>query len=289
MMMNPLMISSQDEYPHAPFENPQWREGYHFNAYDEDCRKALSISIGIRPALGIREEVISLHGDLRLVYVGASTLKENPLASGTFNMEPVDPLRSWNIHINDSFHDVGGGSADSLQQMKVEVAFESGEPVLGYSTDRGDRYEQPGSLSGDIHLGHEDIPFRGRGMRDHSWEVRDMSVWKEWYSLMSCAPGITMFLSLFKSDSTTTWEGWLKEKDYSYVKTLDMVPTFSSGQLTQCQVQAGTSETQVDVLSTVLSHIFLSTGKPESTLEETLVQVDGGYGVLWHGRTHLVD
>ncbi|MGC1121992.1 MAG: hypothetical protein WBA22_12955 [Candidatus Methanofastidiosia archaeon] len=290
MVMNHIVISPQDEYLHASPGNPQWREGYHFNAYDAGNRMALSISIGVRPAMGIREEVVTLHKEIPLVYVSMSKLKENPLVSGSFDMEPVDLLKSWRIYMKDSFLSAPEGTpSDPLQQVKFEVEFESGEPVFGYSTERGNRYEQPGSLTGEIHLENETITFQGRGMRDHSWEVRDMSVWREWYSLMSCGPGFVLFFSYFKSDGTMVWDGWLKKNDYSLLETVDVIPTFSSGQLTQCRMMANTAETQMNMLSTVLSHVSLCMGaKAGSTVEETVVQVDGGYGFLWYGRTDHV-
>lgn len=290
MVMNYIVISPQDEYLHAPSGNLQWREGYHFNAYDTGNRIALSISIGLRPAMGIREEVVTLHTEIPLVYVSMSKLKENPLASGSFDIEPVELLKSWRIYLNDSFLSaLEGAPSGPLHKVEADLEFETGEPVFGYSTERGNRYEQPGSLTGEIHLENENINFQGRGIRDHSWEVRDMYVWEEWYSLMSCFPDFELSFSYFKSGGTTAWDGWLKRNDYSLLKTVNLTPTFSSGVLTQCQMRVDTAKEQMNLKSTVLSHVSLSMGtNTGSAIEETVVQVNGGYGFLWYSRTDHV-
>jgi hypothetical protein len=41
-------------------------------------------------------------------------------------------------------------------------------------------YEQPGSLAGVLEVGGERIPIAGRGMRDHSWGVRDWQAVPYW-------------------------------------------------------------------------------------------------------------
>ncbi|MBU7023857.1 MAG: hypothetical protein HXS40_06785 [Theionarchaea archaeon] len=286
MVMNHIAVSPQDEYPHASPGNPQWREGYHFNAYDTGNRMALSISIGIRPATGIREEVVTLHKEIPLVYVSMSKLRENPLASGRFDMEPVELLKSWSIRLNGSFLSAPEGAPSRpLHKVKLGLHFESGEPVFGYSTERGTRYEQPGSLMGEIHLENENITFQGRGIRDHSWEARDMSSWEEWYSLMSCCPDCALVFNYLKSGGTVAWSGWLKRDDYSLLKTVNVAPTFSSGVLTQCRTSVGTEKEQMTLESTVLSHVSLSMGTTAgSAVEETVVQVNGGHGFLWYGR-----
>ena len=44
----------------------------------------------------------------------------------------------------------------------------------------GHHYEQPGSLAGVLEVGGARVPIAGRGMRDHSWGVRDWQAVPYW-------------------------------------------------------------------------------------------------------------
>ena len=53
-------ITPEDENQHPPGSTPLWREGYHFNGYDTHTMTGISISTGIRPAMGMKEEVVAI-------------------------------------------------------------------------------------------------------------------------------------------------------------------------------------------------------------------------------------
>ncbi len=70
-------------------------------------------------------------------------------------------------------------------------------------------YEQPGSLAGVIELNGERLPIAGRGMRDHSWGVRDWQAvpyWR-WFGIVVDPDNFLMLNNVGTADGGETAGG----------------------------------------------------------------------------------
>lgn len=280
-----IPITPKDEYQHTPSSNPLWREGYYFNGYDTETNTGVSISIGIRPAMKMREEVVTVHGENPLLFLNMRKLEQDALTAGSLQMKSLELLKKWKISMKDSFLKIENSiPSDKLKEVEVTLQFTSDIPVYGYSTKRGDRYEQPGVLKGDITIEGAPMHFEGKGIRDHSWEIRDITPWQEWYYLMGrTASGVYLTLTYVKHD-TVSCEGWVKSDAYYKVHTLQVDPHFSGSLLKRCKINVETAKESFIVKSELISSVRLPLGGKERTIVETVVSLDkNGYGFLWYG------
>jgi hypothetical protein len=286
-----IEVKAADEFQHRPSsQDPRWREGYHFNVYDPANGIGLSISVGIRPVLGLKEEVVSLHLPSPLVFLNLASLEEEDAAeAGSVKMEPLVPLRRWRIRMQDSFRETEDGSpSNTFREAGFDLCFESDIPPYGYSTDRGERYEQPGSLRGKVRIGERTIDLGGRGIRDHSWETRGMSQWQGWYALMGWfESGEALNFARIRSDDRTSCDGWRRTDRYHGIRDVRVDPVFSGDVLRQCQMYIETSQGGSEVNSQLISLVSIPLGEPgKGRLVETLVKLgmgeSRGYGFLWY-------
>jgi hypothetical protein len=279
-------ITPKDEYLHTPPPDLLWREGYHFNGYDTAEKMGITISIGIRPTMGIKEELVVLHAEHPLLFVNVRELDQNVLAQENFRMEPVQPLKMWKIRMEDSFQKIENGKPVNIsEEVKLDLQFGSVIEQYGYSTERGDRYEQPGILKGKIRIEDTPIEFEGRGIRDHSWETRDMAAWQEWYAFMGwISPGSAASIVYIRHDDAIFGTGWLKADTYYDVRDVQVHPYLSGDILETCTMNIETLKESVTMRSQLHSHVSLSLGREGAELVETVAHLDeGGYGFLWYG------
>jgi hypothetical protein len=87
------------------------------------------------------------------------------------------------------------------------IGFESGltSPVAT------EHYEQPGSIAGVLELGGERLPLAGRGMRDHSWGVRDwqgVPYWR-WFGMVVDPDTFLLVNNVGTDGGGETAGGWL--------------------------------------------------------------------------------
>lgn len=282
-----ITTNPEDEYEHTPLDNPLWREGYHFNGYDAEKEIGVTISIGIRPALKMKEEVAAVHkkGDT-LLLLKVREVTHNALSVGV-TMEPKELLKKWDVSVKDSFQKVEKGNPlKTSKNVECDLQFVYALPVSGYSTERGIRYEQPGILKGEITLEDSLFTFKGKGIRDHSWEIRDMTQWEEWYSFMVWTTSRFFMLTYVKQDDTVSCEGWVSrelESDpmYSSVRSIQVNPTFSGDVLKTCVLTVETAKESLTLNPKVISFILLPMG---AKIMETVVSFEeGGSGFLWYG------
>jgi hypothetical protein len=290
-----IEVKAADERPHRPSSpDPRWREGYHFNVYDPANSIGLSISVGIRPVLGVKEEVVSVHLPGPLVFLNLASLEgEDAAEAGSVRMEPLVPLKKWRIWMRGSFRETEDGSpTNTLKEAGFDLCFESDIPPYGYPTTRGERYEQPGSLRGEVRIGERTIDLEGTGIRDHSWETRDMSQWQEWYALMGWfESGEALNFARIRFDDHTSCDGWLRTDRYHEIRNVRVEPGFSRGVLRQCQMvietPIETSKRGWAVNAQPISLVAIPLGEPgKGRLVETLVRLGmgetRGYGFLWY-------
>jgi hypothetical protein len=279
-------ITPEDEYLHTPPSDLLWREGYHFNGYDTAERMGITISIGIRPAMGIKEELVVLHAEHPFLFVHVGELGQNVLVRENFRMEPVQLLKTWGICMEDSFQKIKNGRPVNIsEEVKLDLQFDSVIEPYGYSTERGDRYEQPGILKGKIRFGNTPIEFEGRGIRDHSWEMRDMAAWQEWYAFMGwISPESAASIVYIRHDDVISGTGWLKADTYYDVHDVQVHPYRSGDILETCTLNIETVRESVTMRSQLHSSVSLSLGREGAELVETVAHLsEGGYGFLWYG------
>ena len=284
-------MKPRDENLHTSLaKDPSWREGYYFSGYDPRNEVALSISIGIRPIPGVREEIVTVHSRLPLTFLNRRDLEgDDALQLGSLKIEPLVPFEEWRIQMRDSFRRTEGGTLSNVaEEVSLDLQFEALAPPLGYSTARGERYEQPGSLQGRLQVGKRALDFEGTGIRDHSWEARDFSRFGEWYNLFGWfESGEAVNLVSIEHDGEVHCDSWVRTGRYDEVRSLRIEPTFSGDVLERSRMVVETREGELQISSRLISCVFLPLGdraKVVETLVELGLGAGRGYGFLWYGR-----
>jgi len=239
--------------------------------------------VGIKPILGFKEEVVAVYSESPLHFQNLRKLENrDALALGSLKMKPLQLLKKWKIHMKDSFQrtEKGNPSNDS-KDIEFDLYFESCTPPYEYSTYRGDQYEQPGSLKGKIKIEEKTIIFNGSGIRDHSWETRNMLNLKEWYALMGrFGSGDAVNFAYFKIDGKILYEGWWKTDTYCEIRDIQVAPVFSGDILGELHTEIETSKGELVIDSQLISFVSLFIGNEQKKIEmiETLVRLDCGMG-----------
>jgi len=285
-----MQVKTEDEYQHLPpSDNPLWWENYQFNGYDPVGRIGVSIYTAIKPVLEFKEDYVIIHKETPLFFRDQKELEKDVLKSGALKMEPLQLLKKWRVRAKDSFQRTKDGHpSEALEDVEFDLRFESNIPPHGFSTHRGDRYEQPGVLKGKIRLGEKTMDFEGRGIRDHSWEIRNVPSWEEWYWHMGCfESGEAVSFTYMKVSGEVLYHGWIRAGKYHRIRSILVNPIFSSDVLNKCHMRIETSKERLDINSQLISYVSIPTGEQaKSKVMETLVGLDGGrgYGFLWYGR-----
>ena len=287
-----MRVKAGDEYLHIPpSDDPLWWENYQFNGYDPVRKIGISIYTAIKPNLGFREDYVIIHGEVPLFSQNQRELEDgDALSLGTLKMEPLQLLKKWRIQMKDSFREIEELNRLSIsKKVKFDLYFESDIRPYGFLTNRGSRYEQPGWLRGKVRIGEISVDFEGRGIRDHSWEIRNVQSWGEWYWHMGhFLSGDALSFTFMKSGGKTLYNGWLGKDKYYEIRSMTVNPVFSEDILRECHIQIETSKERLDMDSRLLSMvpIPLSGGQSKHKVMETLVELNRGqgYGFLWYGR-----
>lgn len=297
-----MEVKAEDEYEHLPpLEDPLWIESYAFNGYDPIKRIGIAIYTGKNPATGSKLETATLYLKNPLFFHNQERVgKGDALMLGSVKMEPLQLLKKWGIRIRDSFQNTENGvPVNAVEEVDFNLYFESHTQPYGFSTNRGVRYEQLGTLKGKVQIGEEMISFSGTGLRDHSWEIRNISNWGEWYWLMGCfESGEAVSLMYMKAEGRAIVYGWQKIDRYYEIHDVQISPVFLRDTLRECHMKIVTSKEELDLDVEVLSFVSfpeklisfaLPSNKRElrkSKVTENLVQLDEvGYGFMWCERT----
>lgn len=294
MEMKRIELIPEDEYPHIPqSEDILWREGYHFNGYDPLNKTGITISMGIRPLIGKKNDFVMIHVQDIFLFLNRRHLEGDALHLGSLRMEPVVPFEKWRIWMKDSFQKTRDGEfLDIFEEVEFDLHFESRIPPCGHSVerfslDKGKRYEQPGFLRGRMRIGDRTLDFEGEGIRDHSWEIRNLSKWGKWYGMMGWfESGKAVKFVFITIGNKIFCEGWYRTKDYQEVINAWMDPVLENIQKRR-QIHIETSREKLEMNSHMISFITIPVGE-RSKMLETLVElehgIDHGYGFLWDGR-----
>lgn len=286
--MNRISIAPEDEYSHRHQPDPHWWENYHFNGYDAVKKLGFTTYTGIKPLLGVREEIVTIYSDNPLFYRNEQVLGGNPLTSGSLKMEPVELLGKWRIFMKDSFSRTENGiPLANKENVEFNLHFEADMPPYGFRTERGDRYEQPGSLRGEIRINNRVMTFEGKGIRDHSWEVRHIPSWGEWYALMGYLNPGFVSCAFVTAGGKVYCHGWVGREIYDDIQNVRVDPEFLEDVLKECRIEIETVEETLTIDSRLVSFVNIPMGENqgERTVRETLVTLKGGgFGFLWYGN-----
>lgn len=284
------MIELIDEFQHEPaHDNPLWWENYHFNGYDPENRIGISLYTAIKPILNTKEDIIIIHMNPPIIYQCRYPLRvDDALTAGNLKMEPLILLEKWKIHIADIFEVYENGiSAGSPIDVSVDLFFEAATSPYGFTTRRGKRYEQTGMMYGEINLADESILFNGKGMRDHSWELRNIPSWGEWYWLMGQLASDETVSFICTMNEHSHCDGWYDHKGIEKIQHVEMNPIFSSGKLEKCQARIMTDSYTCKILIQPLSSVSVTLGEEQKKFQgiESLVSLNNGegYGFFWYG------
>jgi hypothetical protein len=192
-------ITAEHESWQPPGGEEQWSDSFYFGGGD-GRGLAYYARIGRRPNEGVAEGALGvwLPGQGFLLSF-ARTAPGASVAAGPLSFECALPLVVWEIHCEGEgrlFERAEHVATDRDSYRKVPVAvalrfaawgdplsFESGL-AEGVATDH---YEQPGSVAGTLVVDGRRHPLAGRGMRDHSWGVRDwqqVPYWR-WFGMVA--------------------------------------------------------------------------------------------------------
>lgn len=289
-----MKVKTEDEFLHFSHpDDPLWWENYHFNGYDSINKVGIGIYVGIKPVLGLKEELVTLHSENPFFFRDQKKLEgELPLVNGSLKIEPLKLLKKWRICIRDSFQRIENGNlSNDTKEVEIDLCFNPNASAHGFSTNRGDRYEQPGFLEGEVAIGDKFIHLRGNGIRDHSWEIRNVLGWGEWYWFMGgFKSGDVMSFTYMRVGDSKFCHGWLRTNQYHEIRDIHLDPKFSGGVLKECLMEIETARERLEMSSQPMSFVLIPLGeefgKSTQKVTETLVRLNRseGYGFMWYGR-----
>jgi hypothetical protein len=185
-------ITAASEGWQQPGPEQQWSDSFYFGGGDGQGLAFYS-RVGRRPNEAVTEGAVGvwLPGQGFLLSYARIGLTEQ-IEAGPVRFECALPLRLWEIvlegagrlferaeHVatrRDDFETVEIRGALSFTAWHGPLSFRSGL-ADGVATAH---YEQPGSVAGTIEVAGRRHPLAGRGMRDHSWGVRDWQAVPYW-------------------------------------------------------------------------------------------------------------
>jgi hypothetical protein len=192
-------ITAAHESWQPPGGDQQWSDSFYFGGGDGQGL-AFYARIGRRPNEGVTEAALGvwLPGQGFLL----SFTRARPAAAvvaGPLSFECLLPLGAWEIRFEgegrlferaehlatdrDAYRSVPASATLRFLAWGDALSFASGL-AEGVATDH---YEQPGSMAGTLVVDGRRHPLAGRGLRDHSWGVRDwqqVPYWR-WFGMVA--------------------------------------------------------------------------------------------------------
>jgi hypothetical protein len=176
----------------------QWSDSFYFGGGD-GRGLAFYSRIGRRPNEGMTEGALGiwLPGQGFLLSFGRAGV-EDEIACGPVAFEPLEPLASWQLRLDGSGRlferaEHIATARDRYREVEVsgDLQFGAWGSPLSFRSGltegvASEHFEQPGSVTGTIAVDGERRDLDGRGLRDHSWGVRDwqrVPYWR-WFGLV---------------------------------------------------------------------------------------------------------
>ena len=186
-----MSFSEVDEGFHQPGPEEQWSDSLYFGG--GDARTTLYTRIGRRPNEERIEGALGIWlADGRFVLGFGRAEDSDRIEAGPVGYECALPFELWRIRVEGEGRAYARAEDLALAPGAHERVALAGElrfmawtdPVTFGSGLTGSvaahHYEQPGSLAGVLEVAGERIAIAGRGMRDHSWGVRDWQAVPYW-------------------------------------------------------------------------------------------------------------
>jgi hypothetical protein len=201
-------LCPEDEgvHPASPAHD-SWHESWFWDWIDARGEQAGHCRFGIHPSQG--RAWLWLHLLAGSEWVGLDEARL-PLARGAasapgvawegwglhFRFDPTTPLRAGRLEVRGVGRVQGGPRAGCLSPIGVALEIEGvGAPRVrgpgrvggpGAGGFLANRYEQTTEVRGTLRLGARELPFAGRGGREHAWGPRSWNL--EWEQLVLHLP-----------------------------------------------------------------------------------------------------
>jgi hypothetical protein len=182
----------RDERHHSPGAEALWSESWYFDFSTADGTLGGYVRLGLLP-------------NARRAWYWACLVGEGrPLVTVRDHDVPLPPRRSLEVRGEGLWAELVCEAPNDHWSVRLEAfAVALDDPAEAYRGERGDRvalgldleweaagdvfpypamtrYEQAGTVHGEVLVGNERIAFEGWGERDHSWGVRD------WWTIPWC-------------------------------------------------------------------------------------------------------
>jgi hypothetical protein len=216
-------IDASHEGWQAPGVEEQWSDSLYFGGGD-GRGLAFYSRIGRRPNEGIAEGAIGvwLPGQGFLLSFAREPVSDE-LACGPLELECVDPLAVWQLRIDGSGRlferaEHVATRRDAYREVAIEgeLRFTAWHEPLSFRSGlmegvASTHYEQPGSVAGTIEVDGRRHALDGKGMRDHSWGVRDwqrVPYWR-WFGFVADPEAFVMINNVGSEAGGETAGGFL--------------------------------------------------------------------------------
>src|SRR5436190_3190178 len=177
----------------------QWSDSFYFGGGDGEGLAFYS-RIGRLPNEGVTEGAVGiwLPGQGFLLSFAGTGLADE-IEAGPVRYDCALPLRLWEIRFDGAGrlferaeHVATKRDAYETVEIQASLTFTGWHEPLSFRSGltegvASSHYEQPGSVAGVIEVAGRRRPLAGRGMRDHSWGVRDwqgVPYWR-WFGMIA--------------------------------------------------------------------------------------------------------
>lgn len=224
--MSPARVTAGHESWQRPGSEQQWSDSFYFGGGD-GRGLAFYARIGRRPNEGVTEAALGvwLPGQGFLLSFARTTPASgvSAVAAGPLSFDCLLPLVTWEARFDgegrlferaehvatdrSAYRQVPAGATLRFTAWGDPLSFESGL-AAGVATDH---YEQPGSVAGTLVVDGRRHPLAGRGMRDHSWGVRDwqqVPYWR-WFGMVADPDNFIVLNNVGRRDGGETAGGFM--------------------------------------------------------------------------------
>jgi hypothetical protein len=226
-------IRPEDDRVHTPPDDPRWRESYYWTFFDPEAEIGGFTSIGKRAAKGYTGSINCIWGPaiptLMATEYGSEKSHTDDYSVAGLRYLSRAPFGPWKLSFDGPLNEGGTGIEcdqgalgptapspvrEASTAPKVSVHYEltftpEHEPYLYEAREEwrdlfDGHYDEVGRVEGEIEIDGKDFEIKGRGMKDHSWGVRDWfkpTDWR-WTEVLALeGPAVTMWQVNFGRDS----------------------------------------------------------------------------------------
>jgi hypothetical protein len=193
-------ITADAERWQRPGSEEQWSDSFYFGG-GNGAGLAFYSRIGRRPNEGVTEGALGLWlpGQGFLLSFARTGGSSDDIQAGPVKFGCELPLRMWEIRFDGAGrlferaeHIATRRDDYETVQLRGDLRFMAWHDPLSFRSGLAEgvassHYEQAGSIAGTIDVGGIRHPLSGRGMRDHSWGVRDwqgVPYWR-WFGMIA--------------------------------------------------------------------------------------------------------